>query len=111
MPPSKPTAHQCVNVHEDTTSHLLLVAHGPDFVNPLVTDVRDLNNPGISFNPEETIPLPGNRRVAVRMVCVDERPGGDVITEGLLAITLVSDNAIVPVADVPVDYIDDPDGP
>ena len=115
MAQNKPTGHQCLNLRDGKTSHLLLVGHNKDFVNPVVTAVTELNADGISFNVAQTILLPGNRRVALRLVCVDTRAGGGgpVLTDGLLGITLVSGNppVLTPVPDVPVDYIDDPGGP
>ena len=113
MPQNKPTGHQCMNLHDGKTSHLLLVGHGKDFVTPVVTAVTDLNNDGVSFTVAQTILFAGNRRLALRLVCVDGRTGGGgpVLTDGLLGITLVSNSVVTPVPDVPVDYIDDPTAP
>jgi hypothetical protein len=112
---NKPTGHPCVNVSNGKTSFLLLKGHGLDFPIARFVDVRDINN-DFAFNAFMISQPPDPRRLALRLVSALP-PGGGGPTDGLLSITLLIPtgnpgvfNSLL-IADVPVDYIDDPTGP
>jgi len=128
----KTIGHQCINLHPGKSSHLLLI-HKTSVNNPLVTQVKDLFDDTIVFDPVETVKVNPHRAFvrierAATMAPVAATARGrraaatatfaTIPTDGLLSITLIDETTSgsgtgpeVDVGDVPVDYIDDPAAP
>jgi|SRR5579862_1653717 len=114
-----PTPSAAINTSHGKTSYVLVTARRADFPDPATPklsvnpSVPDLNNAALSFTA--TSVQKTKRRLNVKLVAVNP-PGGAVTPlDGVLSITLIDNSGttpqIVSVADLPVDYIDDPTAP
>ena len=121
--PNKPSGRHSVNVSTGKTSHLLLKRKG-NFplvaANPAAPNPGEINGATVKDDDNDfyftatVIAQTSRKRLALKIVS-NKPAGGDDILDGLLSITLQIFTGgtvdTVPVADVPVDYIDDPTGP
>jgi hypothetical protein len=114
---NKSTGNNCINVSSGTTSYILLKSHNINFPDPTANTfsvVKDINN---DFDFKATVVVQTGRASRLAIQLISNLPGGGGSpTDGLLTVTLTSTsssggNTTLPVADVPVDYIDDPTGP
>lgn len=137
--PNKPQAKQAINSANGKSSHIVLKRKTPfpEVYNPgrpkvgTIYDVSvkdDDNHPAITFSASIVPPEQGgaNKQLGIRIKttrATDDRVraesfAGD-LADGLLTVTLnivtqlsplVTSPTELPVSDVPVDYISDPDG-
>jgi hypothetical protein len=109
---AKATAKQCVNLHKNQKSHLILTDPAGRFTKDttVTNPVTDLNNGTLTFtgtalwNKGSTA-----TRLIVKLTGNFEKSVKDDITpvSGLLSITLSDPTSSIPVSDTPVDYVDD----
>src|SRR5262245_48830855 len=125
----KTVGRPSVNLAVGKGSHIVLIHHQP-VRHPLVTAVKDFYDDTIQFTPVATHRV-DNTRAHVRIVRIETTvthaatgrgkgaAGAAALTtpptDGLLSVTLIDETSSgsgtgtdVDVADVPVDYIDDP---
>jgi len=116
---NKSTGGNCINVSSGTTSYIILKSHNINFPDPtantFIAVVKDINN-DFDFTASVVVQTGRAGRLAIQLIS-NLPGGGGSPTDGLLTVTLTSTsttsgaNTTLPVADVPVDYIDDPAGP
>jgi hypothetical protein len=119
----KSIGQQCVNVATGKTSYIEIQASGgvsfPDpTLNAYGATVIDGNN-GFNYSPAVAVPQgpPYPASVLALKITSNMPGGGGVPTQGLLSITLTitpnngGPSSSPPVADMPVNYISDPNGP
>lgn len=129
MPHRRPHGHQCVNVHNNKTSALLLKRFIDfplvDLVNPMpprgtivgancVDDDNGLNFDAVPIHQGPNAVTPA-KRLAIKLSSRTGIGGGGPI-DGLITITLLiadgtGGNSNFTPIDVPVEYIDDPTAP
>jgi hypothetical protein len=110
-----PTGGTCINSAQGKTSYVLLVARRGTFPSTLSvnTPVTDQNNSGLNFTASVVSASPNGKNATLKLVSNNTGGGAPPPSDGVLSITLIdtSGPTFIPVADVPVDYINDPSAP
>jgi hypothetical protein len=107
-----------VSSRHKTVTHLVLTSRRKDFpagTLGIVSPVTDLNISNPSFGFTASVISSTTKRAHIQLIAINPAGGSIIPTDGILSLTLFDNSTAspppIPVADIPVEYVDDPTAP